>query len=388
MAKTLNVTEDSAIKFATAVKNGSVQLEEGQTMLQGYQAWMKATGKESEIAAIKVKAMTAATKLLSTIGWAAVIAAGTWAIGKLTDTVDHYINRAKYAAEAAETAQSKIDELNDSYKSHADLVNEVGDRYAELSERVNKNTNANIDLSADDYSEFLDINKRLAEAFPGLVTAMDENGNAILKMGDSSEETTKKLQEQLKAEQDLNNYKISQEMGDVIGGVAVKYEEAQKAADSSKESIDNANAALEDTQKIYEEGADLSDHISFSGSVYDDSVLKRINLYQDAVKQFYEELDPARRGELLGSTDHLFNNLYTVDENNLKWYPKWEMERYTIQTNAKGSFIAKGKNSPFDKIAQSVGEDTMVAAKEGESVLIPEQTEYLKERAEGKNGGE
>lgn len=107
--KTFNVTEDSAIKFATAVKDGSVQLEEGQTMLQGYQAWMKATGRESEIAAIKVKAMTAATKLLSTIGWAAVIAAGTWAFSKLADTVDHYINRAKYVAEAAETAQSKID---------------------------------------------------------------------------------------------------------------------------------------------------------------------------------------------------------------------------------------------------------------------------------------
>lgn len=161
-AKDLNVTEDSAIKFATAVKNGSVQLKEGQTMLQGYQAWMKATGKESEIAAIKVKAMTAATKLLSAIGWAAVISIGTWAFSKLADAVDHYINRAKYATEAAETAQSKIDELNDSYKSHADLVNEVGDRYAELSERVNKNTNANIDLSADDYAEFLDINKRLA----------------------------------------------------------------------------------------------------------------------------------------------------------------------------------------------------------------------------------
>lgn len=70
-------------------------------MLQGYQAWMKATGKESEIAAIKVKAMTAATKLLSTIGWAAVISIGTWAFSKLADAVDHYINRAKYAAEAA-----------------------------------------------------------------------------------------------------------------------------------------------------------------------------------------------------------------------------------------------------------------------------------------------
>lgn len=37
-AKSLGIVEDSAIKFATAVKNGSVQLEEGQTMLQGYQA--------------------------------------------------------------------------------------------------------------------------------------------------------------------------------------------------------------------------------------------------------------------------------------------------------------------------------------------------------------
>lgn len=111
----------------------------------------------AESSAIKI-----ATKLLSTIDWTAVIAAGTWVFSKLADTVDHYINKAKYATEATETAQSKIDELNNSYKSHADLVNEVGDHYAELSQRINKNTNANIDLSADDYAEFLDINKRLA----------------------------------------------------------------------------------------------------------------------------------------------------------------------------------------------------------------------------------
>ena len=41
-------------------------------------------------------------------------------------------------------------------------MEKVSDRYAELSQRINKNTNANIDLSADDYAEFLDINKRLA----------------------------------------------------------------------------------------------------------------------------------------------------------------------------------------------------------------------------------
>lgn len=51
--------------------------------------------------------------------------------------------------------------------------------------------------------------------------------------------------------------------------------------------------------------------------------------------------------------------------------------KFTLKKFAKGGIVAKGKNNPFDAIARSLGEDTMIAAKEGESVLTPAQTQNL-----------
>ncbi len=50
---------------------------------------------------------------------------------------------------------------------------------------------------------------------------------------------------------------------------------------------------------------------------------------------------------------------------------------FTIMKAAKGGIITKDKNNPLNKIAESVGEDTLIAAKEGEGVLTKEQTEDL-----------
>ena len=53
-----------------------------------------------------------------------------------------------------------------------------------------------------------------------------------------------------------------------------------------------------------------------------------------------------------------------------------------IQRYAKGGIVTKEKDSPFNAIAQSVGEDTMIAAKEGESVLTKDQTKGIQSLAE------
>lgn len=50
---------------------------------------------------------------------------------------------------------------------------------------------------------------------------------------------------------------------------------------------------------------------------------------------------------------------------------------FTIMKAAKGGIITKDKNNPLNRIAESVGEDTLVAAKEGEGILTKDQTEDL-----------
>lgn len=61
---------------------------------------------------------------------------------------------------------------------------------------------------------------------------------------------------------------------------------------------------------------------------------------------------------------------------------EWQKNYITFMKAAKGGIVTKEKDNPFNAIAQSVGEDTMIAAKEGESVLTKDQTKGIQSLAE------
>ena len=48
-----------------------------------------------------------------------------------------------------------------------------------------------------------------------------------------------------------------------------------------------------------------------------------------------------------------------------------------IETYAKGGIVSKDDKNPLNNIAKAVGEDTLIAAKEGEGVFTPQQTKLL-----------
>lgn len=50
---------------------------------------------------------------------------------------------------------------------------------------------------------------------------------------------------------------------------------------------------------------------------------------------------------------------------------------FTVMKAAKGGIVTKDKNNPLNHIAEAVGEDTMIAAKDGEGVLTRRQTDGL-----------
>ncbi len=58
-----------------------------------------------------------------------------------------------------------------------------------------------------------------------------------------------------------------------------------------------------------------------------------------------------------------------------------------LKKYAKGGIVTKEKNDPLNPIAEAVGEDTIIAAKEGEGVFTKEQTEALIRFAESVGGG-
>ena len=161
------------------------------------------------------------------------------------NAIDHYVNRAKYAAEAMEEAQQKIDDAQNTLQDMSSTISENKDRFLELSKGVDKFSN-NLSLSKDDYEEYLNISNKFAELSPSLVSGYDDQGNALLNIGDSAEETSKKLDTIIEKQKTIAEQTLIDNMDDVANGIYYEVDEA-------KDSISELQDELETLQQRYEE---------------------------------------------------------------------------------------------------------------------------------------
>lgn len=126
------------------------------------------------------KAATIGLNALATAGNMLIMWGISEAISFVVNAIDKYANAAEYAKEASDNAKQSMDELKNNLDEQSKTVEGSGRRYAELAQHVNQLNNANIDLSDEEYKEFLSLSNELAEVFPTLKIRMDENGNAVL----------------------------------------------------------------------------------------------------------------------------------------------------------------------------------------------------------------
>lgn len=198
------------------------------------------------------KASTLAAKAQS-VAYRAVAVAANMIITALVvkgielaaNAIDHYVNRAKYAAEAMEEAQQKIDDAQNTLQDMSSTISENKDRFLELSKGVDKFSN-NLSLSKDDYEEYLNISNKFAELSPSLVSGYDDQGNALLNIGDSAEETSKKLDDIIEKQKTIAEQTLIDNMDDVANGIYYEVDEA-------KDSISELQNELETLQQQYEE---------------------------------------------------------------------------------------------------------------------------------------
>ena len=254
---------------------------------------------------ISIKSATAAMWAFLTtnpLGWA-VLAAST--IAGLAFGVKKYNDSIEEAKETARERTSKLldefKEFNNTLAEHKKTVNELADKYDELSKGVNHSNNRNISLSTEEYDEFLNINKQLAESFPELAKGIDENGNSILVLGENGITAKEKLEELLQTEENLNNFRIAQGLGDAFKGVYTYVEDANEAADEFKGFINDSNKSMSKLQKMAENGIKLNGEygqLLIEGSYLNEADVSYINALTHSVNEFWETLDPLRRGEL------------------------------------------------------------------------------------------
>lgn len=305
---------NAANGYTEATKNQAKELIENATAQNLADAAMVQATATTQKLTIAQKAATIATNALKV---AASTLITTLAIMGVVKVIEFFINLAtaeQRAAEAAEEASNNIKDLQNTFKSQKELVEEISESYEKLSSGVNLETNENISLSTDEYNEFLDINERLAEAFPSVKSGIDENGNSIINLGDNSKSTTEALEELLAKEEELNNFKIAQEIETTWDGIAVKFKEAQENQETFNDKIEESQNALEKLREMSETTSidDGSNGFSLLGNSNNKSDIKQLEIYEKSVNQLLGELDSQRQNELNGAIG-FDNTVYNTD---------------------------------------------------------------------------
>lgn len=251
-------------------------------------------------ATLKTVALQVATTALN----AAITMGASLIVGGIITAISNWIRQDEILAEKAETAKQKIDELNNNYKEHSQLVSDSAKRYAELAQGVDQLSGKNLSLNDDDYKEFLDLSNQLAEAFPTLSRHYDENGNAILQLSGNVDTIVGSLNNLIEAEKALKNQEIADELPTVYKNANNKSDDYKKQIDELKEQRQTLIDSLGDVQsddfsKNFIDGLEKSmisvegENLETLSKMKDDylKILKDANIDYEELTPDYENKD-------------------------------------------------------------------------------------------------
>ena len=180
-----------AQKYAVNIKEGTGSAQTFATNQRTIQASMSETSIVSKVAATGLSIFKAA---LNSLIFFAVIEG----IQLLIKGIDNLILTADEAEEKAEALRGNMQSFFDEVQSGQQTISSVSDRFSELSEHVTK-TGENIDLTKDEYSEYLDICNQVKTIMPELVTGYTNEGNPIITLKDNVDSLTESYKENIKA---------------------------------------------------------------------------------------------------------------------------------------------------------------------------------------------
>lgn len=251
-------------------------------------------------ATLKTVALQVATTALN----AAITMGASLIVGGIITAISNWIRQDEILAEKAETAKQKIDELNNNYKEHSQLVSDSAKRYAELAQGVDQLSGKNLSLNDDDYKEFLDLSNQFAEAFPTLSRHYDENGNAILQLSGNVDTIVGSLNNLIEAERALKNQEIADELPTVYKNANNKSDDYKKQIDELKEQRQTLIDSLGDVQsddfsKNFIDGLEKSmisvegENLETLSKMKDDylKILKDANIDYEELTPDYENKD-------------------------------------------------------------------------------------------------
>lgn len=303
-------------EYCDAIGLTNTNLSNYLTKLNGSKAGMLGYGVSLVGATVKTVALQVATMALN----AAITMGASVIISGIVTAISDWIRQDEILAEKAENAKQKIDELNNEYKAHSQLVSGSAKRYAELAQGVDQLSGKNLSLNDNDYKEFLDLSNQLAEAFPTLSRHYDENGQAILDLSGNVDTIVGSLNNLIEAERDLKNQQIADGLPTIYKNANNKSNDYENQIKELKEQRQTLIDGLGDVQsddfsKNFMSGLESSiisiegENLETLSKMKDDyiNILKEANLDFEELTPDYENKDgvvvPVRFNIKINSSD-------------------------------------------------------------------------------------
>lgn len=186
-------------EYREEIKNFAKDTNYATKDLASFKQYMVDNGK----AITRFQTITkAAGSVLKSFGATLGSMAVSWAISEVISlavtAIDNYVNRVKYAKEALDDFYSSVKDQEDSLSSNEQWIEQNGDRYAKLAKGVD-DCGHNVSLTTDEFSEYRNITKEIANMFPEMVSGYNDQNDAIIKNKGNVEALTKAYEDQKKA---------------------------------------------------------------------------------------------------------------------------------------------------------------------------------------------
>lgn len=186
-------------EYREEIKNFAKDTNYATKDLASFKQYMVDNGK----AITRFQTITkAAGSVLKSFGATLGSMAVSWAISEVISlavtAIDNYVNRVKYAKEALDDFYSSVKDQEDSLSSNEQWIEQNGDRYAKLAKGVD-DYGHNVSLTTDEFSEYRNITKEIANMFPEMVSGYNDQNDAIIKNKGNVEALTKAYEDQKKA---------------------------------------------------------------------------------------------------------------------------------------------------------------------------------------------
>jgi len=271
-------------ELSDAAANTAVEVNETLDIMAGAQGaatYSEAMG--SAAASTAALETTAAGATISVGALLGIIAAAVAVVAGAVIIYDALTISVEEATEYMDKWNKTLDENKKKLESQRQVAEKAKESYFELAEGVNTLNNQNINLSDEDYNEFISLNNELAEQFPELITGIDTEGNYIINLGDNAAQAATKLQELIDRQERLNNIEIANSLSETFENSKVLMEDNEKSAKSFEFQIENFKKSLSDLNSEI-----LSDKISSNNIETMNMLVKSLKdsgLYNDLIDQ-------------------------------------------------------------------------------------------------------